>query len=775
MRFDANRLYELLPAVYRIRDSELASELEGQLTPSEEAELQLLSSSSQLTADQGRRRAELEEKLQTGPLKALLKVIAEQVAVLEENLDQLYDDQFIETCAKWVVPYIGDLVGARGVFVFPDAQFSDRAFVANTLSYRRRKGTAAIIEQLARDLTGWNANVVEYFLRLATTQYLNHIRPNHLSVIDLRNWQALESISTPFDSVPRTVDVRHIQSRRGKHNIPNVGVFLWRLGAFSVTAAPAFRVDARRYRFDALGKDTQLYNRPQTEKQITHLAEPINVPIALRRRTVDADLDAYYGLTTEGKLQSILLNIDGVKLLPLSDNSPQTSPPIPRLSDVISICDLSDETDSSGNVIGWIHKPKTKISIDPKLGRIAFPELQPPPATVHVTYHYGFAGPIGGGEYSRLESFSDTEVLIKVPSDEPDIQTGVTRLMTLFAGNTSLKRGAVEIEKPDDASVDHYQILGGAIDLPAGRFVEVRAAEKYRPIILLESDLVITGGAGSQLSLNGLLINSHTLRVPTLDSSGKKNELSRLSLDHCTLVPGPALPINIVELGMNLPASPNAPRSIVESANTTLEVRKSIVGPIGAVAEAQVVIANSIVDATSETAVAYGDPVALIETSPPTAFTTLDPGAPLELENTTVIGKVYTLMMKLASNTIFFSRVEKSDSWPSPVRAERLQQGCVRFSYVPPGSQLPRLFNCQPAGTSDAARVRPVFTSLRYGDAGYCQLNSYCPKEISSGADDQAEMGAFHDLFETQREGNLRSSLDEYLRFGLEAGILYAT
>ena len=48
---------------------------------------------------------------QGGPLKALLSVIAEQVAVLEEDLDQLYDDQFIETCAEWVVPYIGDLVG----------------------------------------------------------------------------------------------------------------------------------------------------------------------------------------------------------------------------------------------------------------------------------------------------------------------------------------------------------------------------------------------------------------------------------------------------------------------------------------------------------------------------------------------------------------------------------------------------------------------------------------------------------------------------------------
>ena len=30
---------------------------------------------------------------------------------MEENLEQLYDDLFIETCADWVVPYIGDLIG----------------------------------------------------------------------------------------------------------------------------------------------------------------------------------------------------------------------------------------------------------------------------------------------------------------------------------------------------------------------------------------------------------------------------------------------------------------------------------------------------------------------------------------------------------------------------------------------------------------------------------------------------------------------------------------
>ena len=36
-------------------------------------------------------------------------------------------------------------------------------------------------------------------------------------------------------------------------------------------------------------------------------------------------------------------------------------------------------------------------------------------------------------------------------------------------------------------------------------------------------------------------------------------------------------------------------------------------------------------------------------------------------------------------------------------------------------------------------------------------------------------MGAFHYLFQPQRETNLRVRLDEYLRFGLEAGIFYAT
>src|SRR5262249_26696238 len=155
------------------------------------------------------------------PLKTFLSVIAEQVAVLRENLDQLYDDEFIETCSEWVVPYIGDLVGARGLFVFPGATFSQRALVANTLADRRRKGTAAILEQLARDVTEWDASVVDYFQLLALTQYMKHIRPKNVAFMSLRNKETLKTLGTPFEPSAHTAEVRRIPPLRGRYNIPN--------------------------------------------------------------------------------------------------------------------------------------------------------------------------------------------------------------------------------------------------------------------------------------------------------------------------------------------------------------------------------------------------------------------------------------------------------------------------------------------------------------------------------------------------------------------------
>ena len=69
----------------------------------------------------------------------------------------------------------------------------------------------------------------------------------------------------------------------------------------------------------------------------------------------------------------------------------------------------------------------------------------------------------------------------------------------------------------------------------------------------------------------------------------------------------------------------------------------------------------------------------------------------------------------------------------------------------------------------------PHFTSLRYGDPGYAQLRRATDASIREGADDGGEIGVMHPLHQPQRETNLRIRLDEYLRFGLHAGIFYVT
>jgi tail protein P2 I len=736
MSFDLERLYQLLPAVYRLRDIELAARQPESLTAAQRAELNdlqsLFNSGSPLTEPQFKRLEELQDKQRRGPLKALLAVIAEQAAVLEEDLARAYDDLFIETCAEWVVPYIGDLIGARGLFVFPNAQFSQRALVANEIARRRRKGTAAAIEQLARDVTGWDASVVEYFQLLATTQYMNHLRPENLSFADLRHSRRLDYLNTPFDRAAHTADVRNIESRRGRYNIPNVGVFLWRLGGYSITAAPAYKLDDRRYFFDALGKDVQLYNRPEVEDEITHLAEPVNAPMPLSRRVLDRHLETYYG---PGK--SLLIYRDGQDV------------PI----DAVHICDLSDVTDGMGNVTGWAHMPQEKIAIDPALGRIAFPSSSPPasppqapPQSVRVTYHYGFSADMGGGEYEREVGQGDAEMVIRVPSVEgPTLQAALVAVVAALTNNTQHDSGVVEIEKPVSAAAGDYQHLSGVVNVPEGKRITVRAVDEHRPVVLLGGDLEIKGGAGAELELNGLLISGGALLLP---ASG--NELRTLRLAHCALPPGAAI---------GSPPGAAAPGVVAQSPGVHIEIDRSILGAIRAADGARVCLTNSIVDAGDEANLAYA------------GVGGRQPGAPLVAVNTTIIGRVHTKTMELASNTIFFA----GSATETPARAEMLQEGCVRFCYAPPGSLLPRQFECQPETQEDAARVRPIFTSLRYGDAGYCQLSVHCSEKIKSGADDGAEIGAFHDLYQPQRVANLRARLDEFLRFSLEAGIFMAS
>src|SRR5664279_6611872 len=128
----------------------------------------------------------IRDDAQRGPLAGLMDLLARQAGVMHDDIAQLYENWFIETCQEWAVPYIGDLLGYQllndageptGVDSARDRQreriLIPRRDVANTIHARRRKGTLAVLEELANDAAGWPARPVEFFQLLGWTQNLH--------------------------------------------------------------------------------------------------------------------------------------------------------------------------------------------------------------------------------------------------------------------------------------------------------------------------------------------------------------------------------------------------------------------------------------------------------------------------------------------------------------------------------------------------------------------------------------------------------------------------
>ena len=119
-------------------------------------------------------------------------MIEEQREILSGAIDQLYDDWFIETCQEWVVPYsanwsaTGCCTGtseALGAGT-PEAgrllrAIAPRRDVADTVANRRRKGSLALLQDLAADVTGWPARAVEFRRLLAFTQPVRLMGTGH--------------------------------------------------------------------------------------------------------------------------------------------------------------------------------------------------------------------------------------------------------------------------------------------------------------------------------------------------------------------------------------------------------------------------------------------------------------------------------------------------------------------------------------------------------------------------------------------------------------------
>lgn len=678
---------------------------------------------------------------QGGRLRALLKVIAEQGAILESDIARLYDNWFIETCDDWLIPYIGDLLGVRGLYSVEGTQaFGQRALVANTLRMRRRKGTVPVLEELAFDTTGWRAHAVEFFQLLETTQHLNHRRLFNVRTPDLRNASLLERIDSAFDRTAHTAEVRSLSA--GRYNIPNIGLYLWRLNAYAIQRSTASVEPSHPglYRFDPLGRDMLLFNRPRTETDIVHLTEPINVPESLSRHELHNELTAirqaltdhedpalaYFSGDEGGPVLRIWL--DGQELpnehLIICNLSPLPKDPAPHdwrrppvnvtvTATKPGLTNLTFPADPARFLVGF----------DPVLGRIALPAGKTA-NKVEVAYAYGFPGDIGGGPYDRrsvrqedeveegLLNPADFDTVLRVPADKPTLALA---LATVNPGKRILVR----------LDTDASESLAPVLNLP-DTHLAIEAVNRRRPVLI--GNITLEGNDNTRLTLSGI----------TLDGQLKlQGALREVNLRHCSLTP---------KMG--------GVQHTGTGSEFKITLTHCISGPI--------TVKNSITGVTARWCIIDG-----------LAQSAFDlPDTILTLDRCTILGETAAGEL-LASNSLFTERLTIT----------RKQEGCMRFCFVPLKSLTPKRYRCLPdmvmkdlpkaIAANEAVRVTPSFTSTQFGNSAYGQLAAGTATEILTGAEDGAEIGVWNLLKQAQREANLRQALNEYLRFGLEAGVIF--
>jgi hypothetical protein len=709
-----------------------------------------------------------------------------------------------------VIPYIGDLVSNNLLYdptrvaqpdtaksMFPDLAGKDllapvavriRADVAKTIYYRRRKSTPAMLERLARDVTGWAAHVVEFFQLIGWTQFLEHQRPQ-CQWAEIRSIDNMERLHGALDTSAHTVDVRRPAQQDGWYNIRNIGFFLWRLQSYVLENVPARQLTPLapwRCHFSPLGNPAPLFTQLQPEFDGPGLVKEIDVSAPIRRVLFFDDLQAYadqtllprlnhtglYGSFDEDPAMSIFVTVNGNSVFPAKD---PTAPPSMYVRQVI--CARLDTWPAA--------QPTGKIvAIDVVNGRLAVGDGWGPVETVDVSFWYGFSSGLGGGPYDRhkwlenLQSFSPAPTFYLVEQKSTIAGQFASVKDALAQWTSDQPRNAV-ISILDSRTYS----LPDTIAIPDNATLALEAASGCRPLLQAQ----IPGGAlnidvtginavsderNSTFTLNGVILEGFLHVI---------GDLGQLRVLHSTLVPGRQLDPagNPVSQEASVIVEPADSAGHEINQQLSIKAAFSIVGQL-TVPEpcAGIWLLDCIVQSTAIGAnyVALSGPAA-------------NPAAPLTTERTSFFGAVAVQSLQ-ASESIF----------TAPVTSQRTQDGCVRFSYIAPNSTTPRRFRSQPdlaivEAIATALQANPnlplpnqqqiakeitqwlvpSFSTTQYGQPAYGQLLLSCPVEIRHGAEDNSEMGAFSHLKQPQRESNLKIRLQEYLPFGLDPAIIYVT
>jgi hypothetical protein len=739
-----------------------------------------------------------------GVLRSIVEVVAEQATYLRRSSDHLWDDQFIDLCNSWAIPYIADLVGTR--LVSSLNQRGQRVDVAKTIYYRRRKGTLRVLEELISDIAGWEGVVNEEFRRLARTFHGLDPAPAPFAGrftetppggwADLRRPRGSELTDGPFDEYAHSADVRKQRGTDGRYNIPKIAFYLYRIPARRLTGVvPLQGPNNKAFTFDPSGRDIPLFMRRSRGENFDwdqwRSAREWELPAPMHCRVLGhaeylisealvLDLITNQGLnpaaardlrklrnitiTTEAKLRDAIAVLNaalqaapviqailkgalvqdcGKSVLLSSYVSPGSLLTKSIRVETTPGGEVTSDRITSGNLSNFTGTAANKrLIIDPELGRLLFLGA-PPPANLKVNYHYGFSGDLGAGSFDRSAYYRrQYKPNERYPEDNyPDDYD--RRAFSQTPTTPVLTNSAAITAANIDAGTANT--IGATEIGDSSTFGPASNKSGIQNTIVRAKNFerpYLRLASSWILDTGGSLTAFLTLEGLWLGGAGNFSLVLRGDYERVTIRHCALDPG-----GINAQGNPILPVNVVvEGAIRKLLIDRSITGPIGiqgAGVIEKLIVRDSIVQSINPLFV------------PAINLPTVD----VEMFRATVFGAMSVDRLN-ASEVLITGLANVTDT----------QNGCFRFSAAQRGSRVPH-----PYESYFIDDTNHFFTSRRFGQPGYAQLSLTAPPGLLRGAENGSEIGAFSSLLNPIRFDGLRAKVDEFMPFGLIPVFIFET
>lgn len=647
-------------------------------------------------------------------LEALLGAVDSQRLLLAADIDQVWDDLFIESCSDWAVPYIGALVGLPA-----DA---GRLEVAYAIALRRRKGTPRALEDFARAITGWTARAQEGWQLAISAQRLDHsVTP---ASVDLRGHSRFPQES-PFHPLRRSVTPGAIVSPRA------AGVLVWPWHVRTLRAAQAVPLGNRRYALHPFKLQAPLYVRPPVRPLAADDGNPPpaderGAPVRATYRVLEAL--AGDGQITYGTAWTL------ADEHPLASEAGAPSPPLISLTvggkpvdwSALRFASITSATPDPGGLEVLVDVARGQLVVGKDLG-----------TGVRATWNRPVSGAVGALAADSRADMS-AQVIVSV-RDAPETNTSKKKIEDAIAAAEKLSQGKTPTADESGVDVEIRLETSDSLDAPS--------AQKFKPSLprwrIVAPALMTPAIRGTLeldledccLSLEGFLLDGDLTLGPSL--AGVRLE---------------ALTMNVAA-GRTLGVAPTA-------WTLSLEARRCILGPIRSdLTAGPIRLEDCIVDglgarmSVCEAAAAPGAPKPAVAAQKRFAPT-------LSASGCTFAGLVDVEAVD-ADNCIFVDGVN----------ALRQQEGCLRHSYIGPDITPPL---SHPTSYRCLTAPAPRFASTAFESGGYYALDLGCQQPLLSAASDGGEAGAYHHARRGPALSRLRGRLHEFVPLGLRAQVALA-